>query len=143
MKKDTQDLLDAALDNINNVPIRHLRLYTNYLLLRDHYQNLPAELRQKDLDDYEALLGELSECSNDPLTPHDGTSFPWLVISASRFKNIRVKVMFEKLEASDFFKKSFALVNPLVAEVRRLEALLESERVAALEQLAAERKAAG
>lgn len=30
------------------------------------------------------------------------------------------------LEASDIFKESFALVQPLVDEVRRLQALLEA-----------------
>ena len=127
MKGNTQDLLDAAMAALNQAPETNRRIYANGLFLRDFYQNhgKPGKSNQETFD---LLIGELSSNSNDPLEPFRGISNPVMVLNCPAFEDLGGQAIFEKLEATAIFKESFALVEPLVAEVRRFEALLEAER---------------
>jgi hypothetical protein len=128
MKPDTKTLLEAANSALYAVPATNRHIYVNGFALREFYQNQRATLPRSDQDAFELLIVELGSHSNDPLTPFRGISNPVNVLGNPAFEGLGSKALHDRLEATAIFKESFALMEPLVAEVRRLEALLEAEQ---------------
>ncbi len=126
----TKDQLTAAREAVHTTPLHHQCVYTNVMALRAVYAEQEPHFR----------FVLTTHPAPTPLDIMNGVGHVFNYVRGdNEFLNIRFAL--EYSEASPEFKEANAIIQPLVDEVRRLEAKLEAESVAYFEKVTTARQA--
>ena len=115
----TQNLLDEAKIAVRSQDVQQTASYVSGMALRAIHDDL-----RKD------FLQSLREHPTpDPLNITNGSGHVFALLRSDRFKHFSAaKTALEVSDESQAFKDAFLVLTPLVAEVARLEGVLEAEQ---------------
>jgi hypothetical protein len=129
----TQTLLEAAIQEVEGTLAHHQAIYTNGIALSSRAETARIEFMNR-------IRGTSGDGS--PLNLQKGwPEIENILGSESVSRYLVASAVATAVQASPAFQEADAIITPLIADVRRLEALIEAEQTAYGQKLAAIRDA--